>query len=231
MHVCITRLASWLARGSAGRESNLPILGSMAPVRYSPAADRNKQPILDTLRRVLPDRGKALEIASGTGQHVAWFAQNLPQWNWQPSDAYVDGFSDIALHTQGLHNVHGPRVLDVLKWPWLDDVDAKFDAIYCANMIHISPWATTKALMQGAGQILSLHGILITYGPYLERDVPTSEGNQQFDTSLRAQNPAWGIRRLEDVEKEAVEAGLRLAQRMTMPANNLLLVWTFSAAV
>ena len=85
--------------------------------------------------------------------------------------------------------------------------------------------------MQGAGQILSLHGILITYGPYLERDVPTSEGNQQFDTSLRAQNPAWGIRRLEDVEKEAVEAGLRLAQRMSMPANNLLLVWTFSAAV
>ena len=192
--------------------------------RFSPAADRNKQPILEVLRHILPPRGHVLEIASGTGQHMAWFAQHLPQWTWQPSDATPEGFSDIEAHTAGLATVYQPQILDVTHTPWLE-AGSRFDAIYCANMLHISPWQTTTALMQGSATHLAPGGMLITYGPYLEVVVVTADGNQSFDASLRAQNPAWGIRRLEDVMQVAASAGLQLKQRHPLPANNLLLVW------
>lgn len=192
---------------------------------FSPAADRNKQAILEVLRKVLPERGNALEIASGTGQHVAWFAAGLPQWTWQPSDAMPASLGSIAawVAEQGLANVRPALVLDVME-DWLPG-DARFDLIYCANMLHISPWESCAALMQGSARHLAAGGVLVTYGPYLEDDVPTSEGNLAFDQSLRAQDPDWGIRRREEVEQEAAQAGLRLRARHAMPANNLLLVW------
>ena len=194
---------------------------------HSPAADRNKQAILDVLVQVLPERGRALEIASGTGQHVAWFASTLSGWNWQPSDAQTDGFESINawVAAQAVSNVRAPVLLDVMAASWLP-ADHRFDLIYCANMLHISPWATCAALMRGSAQHLAPGGQLITYGPYLEDAVPTSPGNLAFDQSLRARNPAWGIRRREDVEAQAAKAGLKLAARHAMPANNLLLVWT-----
>lgn len=193
---------------------------------FSPAADRNKQPILDVLREVVPERGHALEIASGTGQHIAWFAASLPHWTWQASDAMPAALDSISawVAEQGLLNVRPPLVLDVMAPEWLPG-DVVFDLIYCANMLHISPWATCAALMQGSARHLAPGGVLVTYGPYLEDGVPTSEGNLNFDKSLRAQNPAWGIRRKEDVAQEAARAGLRLQARHAMPANNLLLVW------
>ena len=198
---------------------------------FSPAAERNKQPILAQLQRTLPASGTALEIASGTGQHVAWFAAALPGWTWQPTDAQEDGFSTITAHTQGagLRNVRAPLTLDVLSPAWRQASspplgDTLFDAIYCANMLHIAPWATCAALMQGAALRLAPGGQLITYGPYLEGDVPTSAGNLAFDLSLRNSNPAWGLRRREDVEAAAQQAGLVLHARHAMPANNLLLV-------
>ena len=192
---------------------------------FSPAADRNKQAILDVLREVLPGRGHALEIASGTGQHVAWFAAGLPQWTWQPTDAMPASLGSISawVAEQGLTNVRPPLVLDVMQ-AWLPG-DVRFDLVYCANMLHISPWETCAALMQGAARYLAPDGMLVTYGPYLEDGVPTSEGNLSFDQSLRSQDPSWGIRRREDVEQEAARAGLRLLARHAMPANNLLLVW------
>ena len=207
----------------------------MPPPDFSPAADRNKQPILEVLRQVLPAQGSALEIASGTGQHVAWFAAGLPHWTWQPTDTQPGGLSSIAgwVAQQHLKNVRAPLLLDVMAPRWLPQ-DAQrgpivFDAIYCANMLHIAPWATCAALMHGAARHLATKGVLITYGPYLEDDVSTSPGNQSFDQSLRAQNPAWGIRRREDVEQEARLAGLHLIERHTMPSNNLLLVWAKKA--
>ena len=202
---------------------------------FSPAAERNKQPILEVLRKVLPASGSALEIASGTGQHVAWFAAGLPLWTWQPSDAHPGGFDSIAAwaRQQGVSNVRPPLRLDVLAARWLaiDDArfDARFDAIYYANMLHISPWATCPALMHGSARHLAPGGRLITYGPYLESGVPTSPGNLAFDDSLRAQDAAWGIRPLEDVKREAARAGLQLSERYALPANNLLLVWTRQA--
>lgn len=192
--------------------------------RISPAAERNRQPILEKLQSVLPAQGQALEIASGTGQHVAWFAQHLPRWTWQPTDATAQDFDDITGHAAGLANVLPPRLLDVLHTPW-PEAGGPWDAIYCANMLHIAPWPAATALMRGSAAHLQPQGMLITYGPYLEDDLVTSEGNRNFDHSLRTQNPAWGIRRLEDVVRAAHVAGLELAQRHAMPADNLLLVW------
>jgi cyclopropane fatty-acyl-phospholipid synthase-like methyltransferase len=195
---------------------------------FSPAADRNKQPILDVLRQVLPGRGNALEIASGTGQHVSWFAQNLPNWTWQPTDAYVAALDSVSarIAQQALRNVQPPLLLDVMSPAWLPVETQPFDAIYCANMLHIAPWATCAALMQGSARHLSADGLLITYGPYLEDTVRTAQGNLDFDRELQQQNSDWGLRRLQDVEAEAAHAGLRLAQRFALPANNLALVWT-----
>ena len=196
--------------------------------QHSPAAERNLPPILEVLQRVLPPEGTALEIASGTGQHVAGFAQGLPGWTWQPSDAQDAGFASIAhwCAQAGVANVLPPLLLDVLASPWPLALGRTFDAIFCANMLHISPWATCAALMQGAAQYLASQGVLVTYGPYLELDVPTTQSNLDFNASLRAHNPAWGIRQLDDVVQQAQRAGLRLRERNPMPANNLLLVFS-----
>lgn len=197
----------------------------------SSAAERNKQPILDVLLTLLPGQGRALEIASGTGQHVVWFGQHLPRWTWQPTDVEDRQFADIRTQVAAarLDNVRTPRLLDVLQQPWLHD-DAgdespAYELIYCANMLHIAPWACCAGLMQGTARHLAPGGCLVTYGPYLEDETPTAESNLSFDTSLRARNPAWGLRRREDVEQEARGAGLRLEARHAMPANNLLLMW------
>ncbi len=198
----------------------------MSAAQFSPPADRNKQPILEVLQRLLPARGAALEIASGTGQHAAWFAAGLPGWTWQPTDRNDEGFESIATWSAeaGADGVLAPRVLDVTAAPWPFGA-ITFDAIYCANMLHISPWATCAGLMQGAARHLAPQGLLITYGPYLEDEVPTATGNLAFDESLRQRDPSWGIRRREDVVATAAEAGLVLRERIAMPANNLMLVF------
>jgi hypothetical protein len=197
---------------------------------HSPAADRNKQPILEVLRTVLPASGAALEIASGTGQHVAWFAAGLSQWTWQPTDAESSLFPAIAerVAQEGLANVRPPLLLDVTAplWPSQGAEFAQsFDAIFCANMLHIAPWHCCAGLMKGAARYLAPHGVLVTYGPYLEDEVVTAPGNLAFDASLKARDPAWGLRRREDVEAEAQRVGFVLRQRHAMPANNLLLVF------
>ena len=209
----------------------------MFSAQLSAPAERNKQPILGILLQTLPPSGRALEIASGTGQHVAWFAAALPEWQWQPSDADDGAFDSVQAQVAqlGLRNVAAPVLLDVAAASWLaaqhkiQQTPPVFDLIYCANMLHIAPWACCTGLMQGAARHLAPGGQLITYGPYLEDGVPTSLGNAAFDLSLKTRNPAWGIRRREDVEQEAARVGLRLVQRFEMPANNLLLVWQLAA--
>jgi hypothetical protein len=196
----------------------------MDTLPHSAPAERNKQPILDVLRTVLPARGAALEIASGTGQHAAWFAAGLPQWTWQPTDADAALLPAIAARTSGLANVLAPVHLDVLAPPW-PVAGAAFDAVYCANMLHIAPWSTCAALMQGSARCLAAGGVLVTYGPYFEEGVTASPGNLAFDESLRARDAAWGIRTVQAVAAEAARAGLVLRQRHAMPANNLLLVF------
>lgn len=201
--------------------------------QHSPAAQRNGAPILAELLKLLPVQGRALEIASGTGQHAALFSNALPEWLWQPSDAQPDGFGSIAVWCReaGAANVLEPLVVDVLTPAWTDGTAAAgpWDAIYCANMLHISPSATGPALLRGAAQRLAAKGLLLIYGPFLQDGVPTAPGNVQFDADLRARNPEWGVRSLEAVRAEAERVGLHLRQRIEMPANNLLLVFARTA--
>jgi len=190
----------------------------------SAPAERNKGPILDVLVRVLPDAATVLEIASGTGQHAAHFAAARSDWTWQPTDADANALASIASRTAALANVGAPLMLDVLapRWP---DALGRFDALYCANMLHIAEWATCAALMAGSARHVVPGGALVLYGPYLVDGEPTAPGNVAFDADLRQRNPAWGLRRLADVVAAADRAGLTLERRFDMPANNLTLVF------
>lgn len=192
--------------------------------RHSPAAERNGPPILAALQRLLPASGVMLEIASGTGQHAAFLSEGLPGWQWQPSDYEPGALPSIAAWGEGLARVRPPIPLNVMDADWTG-VPGQVDAIYCANMIHIAPWACAAGLMQGAARHLAPDGLLITYGPYILDDVPTAPSNLAFDADLRQRNPAWGLRRLADVAAEAGKAGLCLRDKLAMPANNMLLVW------
>jgi len=201
----------------------------MAQPDFSPSAARNKTPIADLLTQLLPAHGTALEIASGTGQHVEWFATQLPGWTWQPTEVHRGALYNIEVRVAQaeLDNLLDPLVLDVRAEHWFASAPTvpTFDLIFCANMLHIAPWDACEALMRGAARHLARGGVLVTYGPYFEDSVPAAQGNVEFDQSLRQHDATWGIRQRADVEAEAARVGLRLFVRHTMPANNLLLVW------
>ena len=190
----------------------------------SAAAERNKDPILTVLESVLPPTGSVLEIASGTGQHICFFAQSLPGLHWQPTEPDAESREAIAARVRGAHlaNVAPPIALDVHepRWP----VAADLDAIVCINMIHISPWSATQALCAGAARHLRTGGLLVTYGPHLQNGTAV-QSNLDFDASLRRRNPAWGLRDLEDVTHLAAGHGLTRRQVVPMPANNLTVVF------
>ena len=198
----------------------------MSQPDFSPSAERNKHPILDTLRTLLPVQGLALEIASGTGQHVQWFAQQLPEWTWQPTEVHRGALYNIEVRVSEaeLDNVLDAQTLDVCKEPWFAEA-TPYDLVLCINMLHIAPWAACGALMRGAARHLTSGGVLVTYGPYFETAVTPTASNLEFDQSLRAHDAIFGIRQLDDVQKEAALAGLHLQARHALPANNLLLVW------
>lgn len=187
--------------------------------RIAPAAARNRDPILNVLRDALPPSGVVLELASGSGEHIVHFARALPDLHWQPSDPSPDACASIAAWTaaEGLDNVAPPLALDAAgEWPIM-----QADAILCINMIHISPWAATQGLMRGAGAILPVGGLLYLYGPYRRAGIVLEPSNAAFDADLRARNPEWGLRDLEDVSACAARHGLRVEAVLPMPANNL----------
>lgn len=189
---------------------------------YSGACERNRGPILEVLSRVLPAPGDVLELASGTGQHAAHFAASLPALRWQPSDRTDDGFASIRAWTHGLANVAAPLVLDVEREPW---PVAHVDAMFCANLTHIAPWSATLGLLRGAGRHLAPGGVLVVYGPFRIAGELFAPSNAAFDADLRARDPAWGVRSLEDVVAAARKQGLALVERVAMPANNQCLVF------
>jgi SAM-dependent methyltransferase len=201
----------------------------MAPIpnlaQTSAAAARNRDPILGVLREVLPSRGLVLEVASGTGEHAAYFAAHLPGLVWQPTDPDSDALASIEAHrlAAGLRNLNAPLFLDASAPPW---PVAPADAVVAINMVHISPWAATLGLTDGAARVLGPGGVLFLYGPYREKGRPLAPGNAAFDASLRARNPEWGLREVEDLVAVADRHGLELARRVEMPANNLSLVFS-----
>jgi len=194
----------------------------------SPAAQRNRGPILEVLRRVLPSSGRVLEVASGSGEHVVFFAKALPDLVWQPSDpdpAALDSIKAWTAHA-GLSNVLAPLVLDVTRARWAYSIDA-VDAVVCINMIHIAPWEACLGLFYGCEALLSPGAPLVLYGPFLRSGVHTAASNIAFDASLRRQDPRWGLRDLDDVVREAGLRGFELAEVEEMPANNLTVVFRY----
>ena len=191
---------------------------------FSPAAERNRGPILEWLAALLPAEARVLEIASGTGQHAAFFAAEQRGWSWQPSEADARLLDAIGARCRGLANVRPPVALDVASpaWPL---PRAAFDAVYCANLVHIAPWPVCAALMRGASAHLRDDGMLVLYGPFHVDGEALQPGNAAFDADLQARDARWGLRRLADVEREAAGAGLHLGRRVAMPANNLVLVF------
>lgn len=222
-------------RGDQGRRrGRLPRMTTGPTPRHSPAAERNQAPILAQLQRLLPARGRLLEIAAGTGQHAVHCAAGLPGWTWQPTDPSAEALASIAAWSAQTPSpgLLPPRQLDVLDCPWplAGGSGGPWDAVYCANLLHIAPWACCAALMRGAAQQLGAAGQLITYGPYLVAGVATSPGNLAFDVDLRGRDAQWGLRWLHDVVAEATAAGLQLQEQVEMPANNRLLVFSRAAA-
>ncbi len=191
----------------------------------APAVARNKAPILAVLRRVLPPDGTVLEIASGTGEHVVYFAAELPRLRWIPSDPDAQNRASVASWCAALasENVAPPIALDVCepRWP----LAAPVDAIVCINMIHIAAWPATRALFAGAAQVLAGAGPVVLYGPYRVGGAHTAPSNEAFDRMLRDRDPASGVRDLEDVAREAKAEGFGLSETVPMPANNLCLVF------
>lgn len=191
------------------------------PRRHAPATGRNRDVILDVLRRTLPPAGLVLEVASGSGEHALHFAQALPGLTVQPSDPDPAALASIAGWTAGIANVRPPVQLDAAAAVW--PVTAA-DAILCINMIHIAPWDAAVGLFAGAARILEAGAPLYLYGPYRRNGAHTAPSNEAFDRSLKARDPAWGVRDLEAVTALAA-ADFTGPDITEMPANNLSLVF------
>ncbi len=196
----------------------------MSDALFSPAAARNAPPIAELLKRVLPSSGLVLEIASGSGEHAAYFARALPALLWQPSDPDEAARRSIVAHarTAGLANLRSPLAIDATRAPW---PAARADAVIAINMIHIAPWDATIGLMAGADATLPDGGVLYLYGPFRENGAHTAPSNAAFDDSLRARNASWGVRDIEAVAAAGRAHGLHLVERVAMPANNLSLIF------
>lgn len=202
--------------------------GTSSDRLHAPATLRNREAILALLREALPSSGLVLEVASGSGEHAAYFAAALPGLDWQPSDPDPAALASIeAWRSEAkLPNLHPPVRLDAAAaWPV-----SKVDAILCINMTHISPWEATLGLMAGAGKTLRAGGLLYLYGPFVRDEVETAPSNLAFIASLKARDAHWGLRRVEDVTAAAEGRGLTLDQLVEMPANNLSLLFRKTAS-
>jgi SAM-dependent methyltransferase len=190
----------------------------------SPSAERNKQPIADLLDGLLPGSGEVLEVSSGTGQHVVHFARRMPRLVWRPTERDAECLRSIEAWREAaaLPNVRAPVFLNVHDdvWPV-----PPMDAALCLNMIHIAPWSATESLLRGAGKTLKAGGLLFLYGPFQRHGAHTAESNAAFDRQLRARDPQWGVRNLEEVSTVAASERLELGEIHQLPANNLGVVF------
>lgn len=192
--------------------------------REHPAAQRNQGPLLEVLQRVFPAEGLVLEIASGTGQHAAFFTDALPGLHWQPTDHDPDALPSIAGWRAASHpdRIRPPLQLDVTTHAWpVPDADA----MLCVNMLQVAPWSAARGLLAGAARTLKPGGPLVIYSPLSRGGVHTSAGNARFDATLKARNPALGVRDADAVIAEATAVGLHHVELIEMPANNTVLVF------
>lgn len=191
---------------------------------FAPAAARNREPILAIVQQLAPQSGLVLEIASGSGEHVVHIAAAMPRLTFQPSDpdASARASIDAWVKHRALQNVLPALDLDarVSNWPV-----ERADVIISINMVHISPWTAAVGLMAGAGRLLGKGGLLVLYGPFRRNGRHTAPSNAEFDESLRARNPEWGVRDLEALSELATAQGFGPPQIFEMPANNLTVAY------
>lgn len=192
--------------------------------RSAPAAARNREPILRVLRDYLPRSALVLEVASGTGEHAVWFSGALPELTWQPTDQDLEALQSISAWREmsGLANLLPPLPLDAAADTW---PVTRADAVVAINMVHIAPWAATQGLIAGAARVLTKGGPLFLYGPFREGGVHNVASNAAFDADLRARNPSWGIRDLDEISALAGQHGMIGPERIAMPANNLSVIF------
>jgi len=191
--------------------------------RSAPAALRNREPIAEVLSEWLPPVGLVLEIASGTGEHVVYFAERFPSLDWQPSDIHPDALGSIRARRgeSALPNIREALIIDASSRDWPID---HADAVLSINMVHISPWSSALGLIEGAARILPSRAPLILYGPWLKDDIDTEASNLTFDSELQRRDSRWGLRRVEDFADGARES-FELVETRSMPANNLMLLF------
>ena len=190
--------------------------------KHAPATARNRDAIAAVLAETLPATGTVLEIASGSGEHCAYFAGRFPALRWQPSDPEPSALTSIASWCAGLSNVVPPLAIDAAAGDWPVE---RADALLCVNMVHISPWEATLGLFDGAARVLPQGAPMILYGPYRRAEVPTAPSNEAFDASLKSRDPRWGLRDVADVTAAAVARGLAFERLVEMPANNIMLIY------
>jgi hypothetical protein len=214
-----------MAAGPFGRERGTE--GAAGGRQVSPSALRNIPPILEVLGPLLPESGRMLEIASGTGQHVRAFAEAFPHLAWLPSDPDPFARASIAAYVDaaGRDNLRPPLALDVTGARWWAEAEVPVGGLVAVNLLHISPWAATCGLMAGAGHLLGPGGLLFIYGCFKRDGAHISPSNADFDGMLRARDPRWGVRDIGEVAAEAGEHGLRHAETVAMPANNFSLIF------
>ena len=195
--------------------------------RYAPATPRNREPIRDVLRQVLPARGRVLEIGSGSGEQAVFFAASFPHITWQPTDADPECLASIAawMAEAALPNLRPPLHVDAEDRFWTSDSDQAFDAVVSINMIHIAPWEACRCLMGGVARVLKRGGLLYLYGPFMIGNRHTAPSNAAFDDSLKAMDRRFGVRDVAAVAAEATLNGLTLEKQVPMPANNLSLIF------
>lgn len=191
-------------------------------LRTAPAALRNREPIAEVLAEWLPDSGLVLEIASGTGEHVVYFAERFPALEWQPSDVHPDALASLATRRAqaGLRNIREPLPIDAASATWSV---ARADAVLSINMVHISPWGSALGLIEGAARLLPANGPLILYGPWLTDKANPAPSNLDFDADLKRRDPEWGLRRVEAFAAAAEGREFAFIESRAMPANNMML--------
>ncbi len=189
--------------------------------KHAPATLRNREAIAAELAVLLPERGIVLEVASGSGEHAAYFAERFPALTFIPSDPDAAARASIASWCAGLPNVAPPLAIDAAAGDW---PIAAADAVLCINMVHISPWEATLGLFRTCANLLPSGGRLILYGPYRRAGVPIAPSNAAFDRSLKARDPRWGLRDIAEMTAAAAR-GLRFESLVEMPANNLLITY------
>lgn len=190
---------------------------------HAPAAARNAEAITAVLKRFAPQEGNALEIASGTGQHVAGFARAMPHLSWQPTEIVQARRDSIDLWTRGHDNVRAALTLDATQPGW-GSSHAGQNLIVVINLLHLIPAAAVRSMIAEVSRALAPAGRVVMYGPFLRDGVATSDGDARFDASLRASDPAIGYKDLDTVRQWLAHAGLAVLETVDMPANNLTLI-------